>query len=132
MLPVSLGDRPSDSLLCLAFRISESSIGVYNEIFPTQIIPKNHFIEITNRYAHQTVSITEDAFTAELLLPDYIRYRVTPENLKEIGVKYHLSTADYSELLEKHGIDCIRIPGQDGFDVYRLTYTRESERKENF
>lgn len=87
------------------------------------IDPENVYETYTNRYANQSASLADSEQTeVELISPDYIHYTLSPETLRALGIRYLLSSADYRELLNSHNIQCRRVSGQDGYEIYRLSY----------
>ncbi|MCR5576083.1 MAG: hypothetical protein K6F56_03650 [Oscillospiraceae bacterium] len=86
------------------------------------IDPDGLYGEVTNRYANQCAELTEGDNAVELRNPDYIRLRLNPDTLRALNIRYLFTPVDHSELLEKYGINCEYVTGQDGFGIYRLRY----------
>ena len=84
--------------------------------------PDGQYAEITNRYANQSAVFTEEETSAESPSPDHVRLRLNPESLKDLGIDYLLSPVDHTELLNRYGIGCEYVTGQDGYGIYRITY----------
>ena len=86
--------------------------------------PEGHYEELTNRYANQSAELTEGVNAVELLNPDYIRLRLNPVSLKELGIRYLFTPVDHTALLDQYGIICTYLDGQDGYGIYRLDYQK--------
>ena len=89
--------------------------------------PTGQYDDMTNRYAHETAVFTEGGNTVELAYPDSIILHLNPESLKRLEIRYLFTPVDHTEFLEKHGIACEYVTGQDGYGIWRLDY--ESEKK---
>lgn len=87
------------------------------------IDPDGLYEEATNRYAHQSVELTEGESAVELLYPDSIKLCLNPDMLKTLGIRYLFTPVDHTELLARYGIACKYVTGQDGYGIYRLDYT---------
>ncbi len=84
--------------------------------------PAGQYEEFTNRYANQRAELTEGANTVELLHPDYIKLRLNPASLKDLGIRYLFTPVDHTAFLGQYGILCTYLGGQDGHGIYRLDY----------
>ena len=84
--------------------------------------PAGQYEELTNRYANQCAELTEEANSVELIYADYIKLRLNPAALKDLGIRYLFTPVDHTELLEQYGIACTYLDGQDGYGIYRLDY----------
>lgn len=85
--------------------------------------PDGIYEDDTNRYANQSASLSDGTQNiVELANADHVRFILTPETLKKLGVRYLFSTVDYSQLLNAHGISCDLAAEQDGYGIYLLNY----------
>ncbi len=84
--------------------------------------PDGKYEDVYNRYANQTATIGEEESSVELIQADLLSMKLNPEAIKEMEIQYLLSAVDYRELLSKYDVDCEYIDGQDGYNIYRLSY----------
>lgn len=87
------------------------------------IDPGNEYEEYVNRYANFSAGICEgNENVLELINADYVKFSVTPQTIKELGIEYLLAAVDYTELLFDGGITCTALLTQDGYTIYHLEY----------
>ena len=82
---------------------------------------KEEIKNVYNRYAHLNIEITKDNNQVELLFMDSIKLYITTEKLKELGIKYVVSTRN----LEEYNTDEIeyeKLYGEYGLNIYQLEY----------
>lgn len=75
--------------------------------------------KIYNRYAHITMEITKDTNKVELMYQDSIRLYLTPEKVKELGIKYIVSTRDI-EIFDTKTVDFEQIYNEQGVSIYKV------------
>ena len=75
--------------------------------------------KIYNRYEHVTMEITEDTNKVELVYQDAIKLYLTPEKVKDLGVKYIVSTRDIDEF-DTEEVDFVQIYNEQGISIYRV------------
>lgn len=76
---------------------------------------------IYNRYAHLNIEISIEN-KLELLHQDSIKLYLTTEKLKELGIKYIVSTRYNLEELETEEVDYEQLYGEYGLYIYKLNY----------
>ena len=84
--------------------------------------PAGTYRDITNRYANQSALLTEGETFQELVSGDYIEMHLNPECLKALGIRYLFTPADHAELLNRYGIRCEYVTGQDRYGIFRLSW----------
>ena len=93
------------------------------ELFETVLSEKDFNNEeirkIFNRYAHITMEITENKNKVELIYQDSIRLYLTPEKVKELGIKYIVSTRDIEEFDTKT-VDFEQIYSEQGVSIFKV------------
>ena len=100
-----------------------SATNFYPDLGKWKIIdPNSQYKDVYNRYANQTSTIITEESSVELTQTDGLKMNINPEILKELEIQYLLCKNDYSEILDRYGIGCEYITGQDGYDIYRLHY----------
>ncbi len=75
--------------------------------------------QIYNRYAHLTMEITNNENKVELIYQDSIKLKLTPEKVKELGIKYIVSTRDVEEF-DTQKVDFEEIYSQQGVSIFRV------------
>ena len=75
--------------------------------------------KIYNRYAHLTMEITKDENKVELIYEDSIRLKLTPEKVKELGIKYIVTTRDI-ETFETKEVDFEEIYNEQGISIFKV------------
>lgn len=100
-----------------------NAINFYPDLEKWAIIdPNGTYEEASNRYVNQGVVLTGETDSVELVSPDQIRLYLNPESLKRLEIRYLFTPVDHTEFLEKHGIACEYVAGQDGHGIWRLSY----------
>lgn len=97
---VAEGSHALSNLLAAAGAPSLSSTNIYPNIdLWKKLDPEGKYEEAYLRYAHVVVDIepTENADTFELLTADSFRLNLTPEDLKDLGVKYVLTDETHED-----------------------------------
>lgn len=95
----------------------------YPDVEKWQILdPSGSFSEQTNRYANQTAELVDGPIGIELRNADYIHICLNPQSLKDLGVRYLITSADYGELLGRARIERDVVFEQDGYAILRLRY----------
>lgn len=74
---------------------------------------------IYNRYAHVTMEITEKTNKVELLYQDAIKLYLTPEKVKELGIKYVVTTRDINDF-DTEKVDFEQIYNEQGVSIYKV------------
>lgn len=75
--------------------------------------------KIYNRYAHITMEITEKINKVELIYQDSIKVCLTPDKVKELGVKYIVTTRDLDEF-DTEKVDFVQIYYEQGVGIYKV------------
>ena len=75
--------------------------------------------KIYNRYAHVTMEITKNENKVELIYQDSIRVKLTPQKVKELRIKYIVSTRDVEEFDTKD-VDFEQIYNEQGVSIYKV------------
>ena len=75
--------------------------------------------KIYNRYAHVTMDITKNENKVELIYQDSIRVKLTPQKVKELRIKYIVSTRDVEEFDTKD-VDFEQIYNEQGVSIYKV------------
>lgn len=75
--------------------------------------------KIYNRYAHITMEITDNQNKVELIFEDSIRLKLTPDKVKELGIKYIVSTRDIEEF-DTENVDFENIYGEQGVSIFKV------------
>ena len=65
------------------------------------------------------MEITEATNKVELMHQDAIKLYVTPDKVKELGVKYIVSTRDIEEL-DTENVDFVQIYNEQGVSIYKV------------
>lgn len=86
------------------------------------IDPTGQYNDVTNRYANQSATFTEEKDFVELNQTDLLTIHLNPESLKKLGIRYLFTPMNHAALLSQHGIDCEYVTGQDGYGIWRLHY----------
>ncbi len=76
---------------------------------------------IYNRYAHVSIEITESNNSIELMYEDSVKLYMTAEKVKELGIKYILTTRDI-EKFETEDVDFENIYSELGLLIYKVVY----------
>lgn len=85
---------------------------------------KNEYEEVYNRYAHVYMEIKNEEDIQEkfeLLSPDRIQVFVTPEELKQMNIKY-IFTVRVMEDFENENFDVELIYNENTYHIYKVTY----------
>lgn len=93
------------------------------ELFET-VLGKDEFEKeenrkIYNRYEHITMEITADINKVELVYQDAIKLYLTPDKVKELGVKYIVSTRDLDKY-DTENVDFVQIYNEQGVGIYKV------------
>ena len=75
--------------------------------------------KIYNRYAHLTMEITKNENKVELIYLDSIKLKLTPEKVKELGIKYIVTTIDI-ETFETKEVDFEKIYNEQGISIFKV------------
>ena len=65
------------------------------------------------------MEITKDQNKVELLYEDSIKLYLTPEKVKELGIKYIVSTRDVREF-DTENVDFEQIYNEQGVSIYKV------------
>lgn len=77
--------------------------------------------KIFNRYAHVTMQINSTENKVELIYLDSIRVYLTPDKVKDLGVKYIVTLRDIEEF-ETQEVDFEKIYEEQGMFIYKVNY----------
>ena len=77
--------------------------------------------KIYNRYAHLTMEITEDTNKVEMIYQDSIKLKLTPQKVKELGIKYIVALRDISKFNTKE-VNFTEIYNEQGILIYKVIY----------
>ena len=75
---------------------------------------------VWNRYLNQTVTLTNDQTSVELVSIDAALWHLHPKDMVELGVKYVLSTTDITEYTKAYGLKVSAVFEEDGYTVYMI------------
>lgn len=75
--------------------------------------------KIYNRYAHITMEITKNENKVELIYQDSIRLKLTPDKIKELGIKYIVSVRDIREF-NTETVNFEQIYNEQGISIYKV------------
>lgn len=84
--------------------------------------PEGAYATETNRYMNPFVDIVEDKSSVELLGADAAQVHLSVETIRDLDVRYLLTTHDYAATLGAKGIACEKVFEQDGYAIVRLSY----------
>lgn len=76
---------------------------------------------VYNRYSHINMEITEDKNDIELVQQDSIKISLTSEKIRELGVKYILTTRDLDQF-DTEDVKYQKIYDEDGMIIYHVEY----------
>ena len=82
--------------------------------------PDAKYEEVWNRYLNQSVTMTSDDTSVELAAMDAALWKLNPEDMLKLGVRYVLSTTEITEYTDSYGIDTSLVFEQDGYKVYAI------------
>ena len=92
---------------------------LFKTVLGTENAENESIKKIYNRYAHITMEITKDQNKVELLYEDSIKLYLTPEKVKELGIKYIVSTRDVREF-DTENVDFEQIYNEQGVSIYKV------------
>lgn len=75
--------------------------------------------KIYNRYAHITMEITKNQNKVETIFQDSIKLKLTPNKVKELGIKYIVSTRDI-ETFETKEVDFEKVYDEQGLLIFKV------------
>lgn len=77
--------------------------------------------KIFNRYAHLTMEINSTDNKVELIYLDSIRLYLTPDKVKDLGIKYIITLRNIEEF-ETQDVDFEKIYEEQGMFIYKVNY----------
>lgn len=92
---------------------------LYKTVLSEQNFNNENIRKIYNRYAHVTMEITKNENKVELIYQDSIRVKLTPDKVKELGIKYIVSTRDVEEF-DTENVDFEQIYNEQGVSIYKV------------
>ncbi len=94
---------------------------LYKTVLSEEDFDNKQIRYIYNRYAHVSIEITEDKNSIEQIYGDSVRLYMTAEKVKELGIKYILTTKDI-EKFETKDVDFDNIYNEQGLLIYKVIY----------
>lgn len=82
---------------------------------------KEEIKEIYNRYAHISIDLIKDETHLELLGADHFKIYLNYKQLKDLNVKYILSSRDLNEFSDD-SVDMEKIYSENSMNIYKVSY----------
>lgn len=98
-----------------------TNFDLYKTVLGEEKSQKPEVRYVYNRYSHINMEITEDKNDIELVQQDSIKISLTSEKIRELGVKYILTTRDL-EQFDTEDVKYQKIYDEDGMIIYHVEY----------
>lgn len=98
-----------------------TNFDLYKTVLGEEKSQKPEVRYVYNRYSHINMEITEDKNDIELVQQDSIKISLTSEKIRELGVKYILTTRDL-EQFDAEDVKYQKIYDEDGMIIYHVEY----------
>ena len=98
-----------------------TNFDLYKTVLGEEESQKPEVRYVYNRYSHINMEITEDKNDIELVQQDSIKISLTSEKIRELGVKYILTTRDL-EQFDAEDVKYQKIYDEDGMIIYHVEY----------
>ena len=98
-----------------------TNFDLYKTVLGEEKSQKPEVRYVYNRYSHINMEITEDKNDIELVQQDSIKISLTSEKIRELGVKYILTTRDLDQF-DTEDVKYQKIYDEDGMIIYHVEY----------
>lgn len=98
-----------------------TNFDLYKTVLGEEESQKPEVRYVYNRYSHINMEITEDKNDIELVQQDSIKISLTSEKIRELGVKYILTTRDLDQF-DTEDVKYQKIYDEDGMIIYHVEY----------
>lgn len=98
-----------------------TNFDLYKTVLGEEESQKPEVRYVYNRYSHINMEITEDKNDIELFQQDSIKISLTSEKIRELGVKYILTTRDLDQF-DTEDVKYQKIYDEDGMIIYHVEY----------
>lgn len=98
-----------------------TNFDLYKTVLGEEKSQKPEVRYVYNRYSHINMEITEDKNDIELVQQDSIKISLTSEKIRELGVKYILTTR-VLEQFDAEDVKYQKIYDEDGMIIYHVEY----------
>lgn len=98
-----------------------TNFDLYKTVLGEEESQKTEVRYVYNRYSHINMEITEDKNDIELVQQDSIKISLTSEKIRELGVKYILTTRDLDQF-DTEDVKYQKIYDEDGMIIYHVEY----------
>lgn len=97
------------------------NMDLFKTILSEEDFNNSEIRKIYNRYAHITMKINDSQNKVELVYEDSIKVYLTPEKVKELGIKYIVATEDI-EQFDTQNVDFEQIYSEQGVTIFKVNY----------